>query len=361
MTTTTAPTDAAPTGRDESEVADGVQRFFGTVAGFMSFQALVLAHRSGVLATLRQGPGTAAQIADRAATHERSTRELLAALTAAGYLRHDDGVFTMPAGQAALFDGAVLPFDPTVLLDFSDVMAGLVPDLVRSLEDGGGVPYAAYQPRFSAAQDAMTAPLYAQFLVDEWVASVDGLTERLRAGIDVADIGCGGGRALCLLAARFPASRFTGYDVDEAALALGRARALDGGLTNLHFEHQDVAALELSAAVDLVLAVDAVHDQARPLDVVARVRRALRPEGVFLMVEPTASGDLDTDVQDPMAVVGYVMSLTHCIPVSLAEGGPGLGGMWGRVGALALLEDAEFLSVDAFGSPSDYTVYAARP
>lgn len=245
MTTTTAP--------DETDVADGVQRFFGTVTGYMAFQALALAHRSGILSTLRQGPGTAAAIADRAGTHERSTRELLAALTAAGYLRHDAGVFAMPAGQAALFDGAVLPFDPTVLLDVSDVMARVVPDLVRSLRDGAGVPYAAYQPEFSAAQDAMNAPLYAQFLIAEWVASVDGLTERLTAGIDVADVGCGGGRALCLLAARFPASRFTGYDVDDAALALARARALDGGLSNVGFEHRDVAALDLAADLDLIL------------------------------------------------------------------------------------------------------------
>ena len=342
------------------QVLEGMERFFTTLNGYMALQALAIAHRTGVLTALLQGPGTAAQIAERSSTHERPTCELLAALTAAGYLQHDGGRFEMAPGQAALFEGGVLPFDPTVLLDVQDVMMRVLPALDQSVRDGSGVPYAAYQPEFSAAQDAMNAPLYQQFLVEDWVPSVDGLTQRLVAGLDAVDIGCGGGRAVCLLAAAFPASRFVGYDVDDQALALAADRAAEEGLTNVRFEHRDVAELGLDAEIDLALAVDAIHDQARPAQVAAGIRRALRPDGVFVMVEPTASGDLDTDIAHPMAVTGYVMSLSHCVQVSLAEGGPGLGGMWGMAGAVALLEESGFGQVSHHDSPCDYTVHAAR-
>jgi SAM-dependent methyltransferase len=281
-------------------------------------------------------------------------------MTAAGYLRHESGVFTMPPGQAALFEGGVLPFDPTVLFTFPDVITRVQPDVERSMRDGGGVPYARYQPEFSSAQDAMNGPLYDMFLVQEWIPSVAGLQERLTAGVDVVDIGCGGGRALCRLAAAFPASRFVGYDVDDAALAIGTERAAQEGLSNVRFERKDVADLGATACVDMVLAVDAVHDQAAPERVLQSALRALRPDGVLVMVEPTATGDLDQDVQNPMAVMGYATSLSHCVQVSLAEGGPGLGGMWGSAGAHQLLAAAGFSDVQEHHSPSDYTVYAAR-
>lgn len=350
--------DTAPPAADE--VAAGVQRFMGDLRGWLALWLLTVGHRTGLLAAVRSGAGTAQEVAVRAGTHERSTREWLAGMTAAGYLRHEAGVFSMPAGQAALFEGGVLPFDPTVLLSFPDVLGRLQTQVEQSVRDGRGVPYAVYQPEFSAAQDAMSAPLYEMFLVQDWVPSVEGLADRLEAGADVADIGCGGGRALCLLAATYPRSRFTGYDVDDAALELARARAGREGLTNVRFEHRDVADLGVHGALDVVLAVDAVHDQAAPAEVLASVARALRPEGVFVMVEPTATGDLDEDAANPMAVMGYTSSLAHCIQVSLAEGGPGLGGMWGSAGARRLLAETGFSRVHEHRSAADYTVYAAR-
>jgi len=363
MTETREDQAATPThvdGSTPNEVAAGVDRFMGDVRGWLAFFLLMLGHRTGLLDVVRAGAGSAADISARAGTHERSTAEWLAGMTAAGYLRHSNGVFTMPTGQAALFEGGVLPFDPTVLFTFPDVIARVQPDLERSLRDGRGVPYARYQPEFSQAQDAMNGPLYAMFLVQEWIPSVDGLQQRLTDGIDVIDIGCGGGRAICHLAAAYPASRFVGYDIDEAALAIGAARAATEGLSNVDFRRHDVAELGVEAAADMVMAVDAVHDQAAPQKVLEAARRALRSEGVLVMVEPTATGDLDQDVQSPMAVMGYATSLSHCVQVSLAEGGPGLGGMWGSAGARRLLKAAGFTDVQEHHSPSDYTVFAAR-
>jgi ubiquinone/menaquinone biosynthesis C-methylase UbiE len=281
--------------------------------------------------------------------------------TAAGYLSHKDGVFSMAEGQAELFRGQALPFDPTVLFLFHELTARLGPDVERAIRDGQGVPYDRYQPEFSAAQDAMNAPLYEQFLLSEWIPSVEGLDDRLTTGASMADVGCGGGRALCLLAAAYPASTFTGIDIDDAGLEIGRARAAEAGLSNVTFVKRDAAALGERNVFDAVIAVDAIHDQADPTSVLRCIREVLRPDGVFVMVEPTASGDLDTDIAQPTAVMGYATSLLHCVQVSMAGGGPGLGGMWGNRGAQTLFAETDFTTVTRHESPSDYTVFAARP
>jgi hypothetical protein len=125
-------------------------------------------------------------------------------MTAAGYARHDHGEFAFVEGQDAVFRPGLLPFDVTVLLEVKDKFATLLGQIADSMRDGKGVPYAAYQPEFAAAQDRLNAPLYEQFLVEDFLASVSGAVELLDAGAHVVDIGCGGGQALVVLAARFP-------------------------------------------------------------------------------------------------------------------------------------------------------------
>ena len=55
--------------------------------------------------------------------------------------------------------------------------------------------------------------------------------ERLSAGVDVVELGCGRGSALLTLAAAFPRSRFTGLDRSSDAIAgaarLAQLRRLD--------------------------------------------------------------------------------------------------------------------------------------
>ena len=222
------------------------------------------------------------------------------------------------------------------------------------------MPYAAYQPEFSEAQDRLNAPLYEQFLVEDFLASADGILDELDTGAQVADIGCGGGQALTILATRFPKSTFTGYDIDKTAINIGRDRAAEQGLNNLHFVSADAAALDLAHSVDLVLAVDAIHDQGQPERVLQSVARSLSPEGTFVMIEPLATGDLDIDIKHPMATMSYSTSLGHCVQVSLAAGGPGLGSMWGQTKAVPMLRAAGFTRVSVYESPSEYAVYTAR-
>src|ERR1700738_1181099 len=97
--------------------------------------------------------------------------------------------------------------------------------------------------------------------------------ELLRAGAEVADIGCGSGHAINVMAKEFPASRFTGIDFSDEGLAVARAEASQWGLTNATFVAKDVATLDDVETHDVITAFDAIHDQAHPARVLANVYR----------------------------------------------------------------------------------------
>jgi SAM-dependent methyltransferase len=199
-------------------------------------------------------------------------------------------------------------------------------------------------------------------LIDSVLALVDGLPDRLRDGIDVADIGCGSGHAANLIAAAFPASRVTGFDISEAGIKSARAEAAEMGLTNARFDVQDAATFDAPAAFDFVTTFDAVHDQADPAAVLRAIARSLRPEGVYLCVDIQASSELGENLDHPMGPFLYTISTMHCMTVSLAEGGAGLGAMWGEQVAHQMLRDAGFTSVVTRRIPGDEfnNYYVAR-
>lgn len=168
-----------------------------------------------------------------------------------------------------------------------------------------------------------------------------GLQDRLQQGIDVLDLGCGSGRALKELARTFPRSRFTGYDFSVEAIGVARCEPQP----NLRFESWDAARINDVEAFDLITAFDAIHDQAHPDKVLANIRRALRPTGVFLMQDIRASSRLENNLEHPLGTFLYTISCMHCMTVSLAQGGMGLGTVWGEEKALEMLKSAGFHQV----------------
>jgi len=167
----------------------------------------------------------------------------------------------------------------------------------------------------------------------------------LESGIRVADVGCGEGHAINLLARAYPASSFVGYDFGEDALAVGRSEAEAWGLTNARFETRDVAALGAEAEFDLVTAFDAIHDQAHPATVLQNVHRSLRSGGTFLMVDINAQSNLEDNLELPWASFLYAVSTLHCMSVSLGQDGDGLGTVWGVQTAERMLHEAGFSDV----------------
>jgi SAM-dependent methyltransferase len=183
-------------------------------------------------------------------------------------------------------------------------------------------------------------------LLDAILPAVPGALEALDRGSDVLDVGCGSGRALNRLARSYPASRFTGYDLSPEAVAAARAEAAQHGLRNVRFEVRDVADLERERAFDLVTAFDAIHDQAEPAAVLAAVARALRDDGTFLMQDVRGTSRVEEDARHPLGTFLYTVSCLHCMTVSLAAGGAGLGAMWGLETARRMLADAGFAHVE---------------
>ena len=140
------------------------------------------------------------------------------------------------------------------------------------------------------------------------------------------------------------------------------AEARKRQLGNARFEARDVSRMKARSAFDLVTAFDAIHDQARPREVLAAIRRALRPGGVFLMQDIAASSHLAGNVEHPLGPFLYAISTMHCMSVSLAGGGAGLGAAWGRELAEKMLEQAGFTSVRVETLPHDMLnlYYVAR-
>jgi 2-polyprenyl-3-methyl-5-hydroxy-6-metoxy-1,4-benzoquinol methylase len=202
---------------------------------------------------------------------------------------------------------------------------GYVEDqVVDAFRHGKGVPYSAYN-RFHEVMAEESGQTVVAALHEHILPVVPGLPARLAKGIEVLDIACGSGLAMIELAKTYPASRFAGYDASEHAIAAARREAARHGLANVRFEVRDVAAINEPGRYDLVTGFDAIHDQAKPAQVLREIRTALKPGGTFLMQDILACSHVHGNRDNPMAPFIYTISCFHCMSVSLANGGPGLG------------------------------------
>ena len=301
-----------------------------------------LGHQVGLFETLAGlPPASSEQIADAAGLNERYVREWLGGVVTAGFVAYDpaEGRYTLRADFAPFLTGPG-PDNLARTMRYLTLMGQVSPLVAEKFRTGGGLSYTDY-PDFHHLMAQDSAAVNDASLIDT-ILPLTGLVGRLQAGIDVADVGCGEGHAINLMAQAFPASRFTGIDFSDEALTVGRAEAAAWGLSNANFESQDAASIDSAAAYDLILAFDAIHDQAHPATVLANIHRALRPGGTFLMIDINASSRLEDNVELPWASFLYAVSTTHCMSVSLGQGGDGLGTAWGVQTAEQMLADAGF-------------------
>jgi SAM-dependent methyltransferase len=213
--------------------------------------------------------------------------------------------------------------------------------IVDAFRTGQGVPYSAYD-RFHGIMNQTNGQIFDKTLVERTLPIVPGLVERLQTGIDVLDVGCGSGHAINVLARAFPRSHFHGYDLSTEGIEAARAESEAWQLGNTTFRVQDAARFEDVERFDFITSFDAIHDQAHPRIVLSKIARALRPEGVYLMVEPRAQSAVEGNLEAPMAPFLYSISAMHCMQVSLAGQGEGLGAAWGEARARAFLREAGF-------------------
>jgi len=328
------------------------EAFAGQMVGMLNNGMLSLmtsvGHRTGLFDKMAaMPPATSQQIAEATGLNERYVREWLGAMVTGGVIEFDPAAKTyrLPAEHAVSLTRASGPNNMATFAQFVSLFGNVEDQLVQSFRKGGGVPYSEFGT-FQQLMAEMSAQVVDATLTDVTLPLVPGLVDRLKAGIDVLDVGCGQGHAINVMARAFPNSRFTGYDFSQEGIRAGQTEAKAWGLSNASLQLKDVAKIDETAAYDLITAFDAIHDQAAPTQVLKNISNALRPDGVFLMVDIAASSNLEDNMQHPLAPMMYSVSTAHCMTVSLALSGEGLGTMWGEQLARSKLNEAGFNDID---------------
>lgn len=308
-----------------------------------------IGHRTGLYDTMSTLPSsTSWEIARHGKLNERYVREWLGAMVTGGIVHFDSETskYFLPAEHAAFLTRESAPDNIAVFAQYIPLLGTVEDKIVDCFKNGGGVPYSEYG-RFHEVMAEDSGQTVVAALIKHILPLVPGLIEDLEKGIDVLDVGCGRGKALNLMAKKYPKSRFFGYDLSDEAIAAGRSCASGESLTNVKFEMKDLTEFDLDGQrFDLITAFDAIHDQARPDNVLAGIARVLRPDGTFLMQDIAGSSHLHKNIDHPIAPLLYTISCMHCMSVSLAQDGAGLGAMWGEEKACEMLNDAGFSKVE---------------
>ena len=277
---------------DETKGREFTQKVIGDLSGAMATLMCILGDRLNLFKELAaNGPATSEELATRAQIDERYAREWLHAMVYAGYLEYEsnDGRFTLPPEHAPVvaqeggrvFLGGLYQFLPAML--------GQLDEVTKAFRQGGGVSQAEYGPSFWEGLERYSASAFENLMLQRWIPAVPEVKAKLEAGVSVADIGCGAGRALIKLAQEFPNSNFVGYDIYAPSIATATARAKAANVEGrVRFERQDISS-SLPQHYDIITTFDVVHDAADPRGLLRSIRNGLREDGAYLIVDVVAA------------------------------------------------------------------------
>jgi 2-polyprenyl-3-methyl-5-hydroxy-6-metoxy-1,4-benzoquinol methylase len=310
-----------------------------------------IGHRTGLFDAMRdQTAQTSDEIATRAGLNERYVREWLGAMVTSGVIRVDpqSDRYHLPPEHAAYVTRVAGADNLAVFAQYLPLLGNVEDDIVECFKHGGGVPYERF-PRFHAVMAEDSGLSVLSSLESHVLPLIPGLADDLARGLQVLDAGCGSGRILNRLAELFPTSRFVGMDLSKEAIQAACEEASAKDLKNVEFRSVDLSAFDGMAepeSFDFITTFDAVHDQAKPLKLLKGIHRALRGDGVYLMQDIKGSGHVYKNIDHPIGTFLYTVSCLHCMTVSLAQGGEGLGAMWGEEKTREYLRRAGFQSVE---------------
>lgn len=305
---------------------------------------LSVGHRTGLLGTLSKlPPSTSRQIAAAAELNERYVREWLAVMVTGRIVDYDAEakMYSLPPEHAASLTPAGQLGNLAVYAQFIALAGSMQHRLTGVFESGDGIPYGEF-PCFHEIMSEDSDQTVAAGLFDILAELVPDVVERLAAGIDVLDAGCGAGRTAIRLAELFPNSRIAGLDLCEDAIAMAQSEACRRKVSNVTFNAADLSSYDAVSRFDLITSFDAVHDVKDPRGLLRTIERALRAGGAHIMQDIGGSAHLENNLDFPFAPLLYAISCVHCTPVSLAQGGEGLGAMWGWETAQSMLQEAGF-------------------
>jgi SAM-dependent methyltransferase len=312
---------------DETRAGEFVGQALGDVASMTTVLLATVGDRLGLFTALAgAGRTTSGQLADRAGIDERYAREWLAAMTAAGYLDHDSkkGTFVLPDEHVAVLATESGPvFFGGIWQELSGTLV-VLDRLTEVFRSGGGVGVGEYSPDFWDGLTRFTNGWFENLLVPVWLPEMPDAEAALQGGAEIADVGCGHGRALIKLALEFPGVRGVGYDAFAPAVDQATANAKAAGVDDrVRFEVRDVTE-GLPATYDVITTFDVVHDAVDPLGLLRAIREGLRDDGTYVCVDINAAPDVAGNT-GPVGTLFYGFSLLYCMTTSLARGGAGLG------------------------------------
>jgi ubiquinone/menaquinone biosynthesis C-methylase UbiE len=333
---------------DKAKREQFINQAMGYVTGAALSGMIYIGDRVGLFKTMTNaGPLSMDEIAAKSELQPRYVREWLSAMAAAGIVEYDPAVerFTFPEEHAAVLADENSPSFLAGFFQNTPAMVTVAPRIAEAFVKGGGVPFSEYGPDLVAGIDRSNRAQYQHHLVKRWLAAMPDVVTRLETGARAADIGCGSGYPSILMAQAFPRSRFYGFDVSPESLERARVDAQRRGVADrVEFQRVSATALPDDPKFDVITSFDAIHDMVDPRGALRAIRRSLADDGTYFMVEPKA-GDTLAENLGPMGAMMYSMSTLHCMTVSLAHGGEGIGTAISPSKVRELAEQAGFTRV----------------
>jgi ubiquinone/menaquinone biosynthesis C-methylase UbiE len=334
--------------------------FMGDMMSIMNGGAMALmcsiGHRTGLFDTMAgMESASSADIAAAAGLAERPVREWLGGVTVGGIVEHDpeSDTYRLPAEHSGLLTRAAGTLNMSNGLQFIAQLGAVEDEVVASFSTGAGVPYSSFGS-FQRLMAEVSTQRFDNGLLQHTIPLI-GAQDALRSGIVMADVGCGSGHAVNLLAKEFPDSTFHGFDISVEGIERAQAQAAEMGVANASFDVRDVSDLAETARFDLITTFDAIHDQGHPDAVLKGIYDALKVGGSYLCVEPQAESHVHGNHDRAHAPFLYTVSTMHCMQVSLAADGEGVGAAWGREMIQERLVTAGFTDTSLHSSPVDRT------
>ncbi|MFO1217570.1 MAG: methyltransferase domain-containing protein [Burkholderiaceae bacterium] len=331
---------------DKARSQQFMAKLVGDAGTVLAAGALYVGDRTGLFRAMAgAGALTPEALAQRSALQPRVVEEWLAVMAGAGYVIHDGdaGTFTLPDEHALfLTDASSEYYLGGLFAGVQGTMASL-PRVAEAIRRGEGLRFTDYGSDMPLALEAMNRSVYEKRLVRDWLAAVPDAVQRLQQGGRALDLGCGTGIVPIALARAFERATVVGMDLDARSIELARQRAREAGIEQrVQWLQAGVESLPDEVPWDLITTFDVIHDLPDPLAALERIRGALAEGGTYLMVEPKVADELAENLGNPFARMLYGMSCLHCVPQSLAQGGPGLGACWGESRARRLAAQAGF-------------------
>lgn len=348
---------------NEAKLEELQGKVIGDVAGAVGMLLAYVGDKLDLYSALAEiSPATSQQLADSTGANERYVREWLAANVAGGYINHDavTSQYSMTPEQVVVFSAEGHPacmqgFFQAVMSVFADEQK--VTEIFRS---GEGLPWGDHSECLFCGTERFFHPMYAENLIDSWIPALEGVSDRLKAGAKVADIGCGHGSSTIIMAQAFPNSTFHGFDFHEPSIEHARERARAAGVTN-NTVFEVAAAKEYPGNdYDLVAIFDALHDMGDPVGACKHIASSLSDGGAFMLVEPLAGDTLEENCH-PLGQIYYAFSTMICVPASRSqEVGLGLGAQAGQKRLTEVLNEGGFAHIRRAAETPTNMVLEAR-